>query len=296
MLFVWHGSVLRNILVPLGVILAISLSSLLFQDGSDVLLSRLNPVPFSLIGVALAIFVSFRNTACYDRFWEARKLWGELLNHARNLSRLAVSLPGLAEDDPSVRELGRLLCGFADTLRHQLRGTDPHDELQRRLGPALAGQIMARQQRPAYVLNLITRHLAGWHRQGHITDILLQTCLLQVDSLSTVLGGCERIAGTPIPYAYNVLLHRTIYFYCALLPFGLVSSIGPATPVICVFIAYAFMALDAIASELEDPFGEQPNDLPLSALCNNIHRAVFETFEETSLPVSAVVGEHFRLN
>lgn len=90
------------------------------------------------------------------------------------------------------------------------------------------------------------------------------------------MGGCERIAGTPIPFTYSVLLHRTVYIYCFLLPFGLVDSIGWMTPVMVVFVGYTFIALDALITELEEPFGEEPNDLALNTMSQNIETSLLE--------------------
>ena len=98
----------------------------------------------------------------------------------------------------------------------------------------------------------------------------------QLNELSAVVGGCERIASTPIPFAYGVLLHRTVYAYCFLLPFGLVDSIGMATPLISVFVSYTLIALEAIASDIAEPFGTQPNCLALDAMSRNIERSLLE--------------------
>jgi putative membrane protein len=98
----------------------------------------------------------------------------------------------------------------------------------------------------------------------------------QLNELSMMLGGSERIQNTPIPYPYSVLLHRTIYLYCFLLPFGLVDSIGYATPVICVFVAYTLFALEAIAQQVAEPFGTEPNSLALDSITRNVERSVYE--------------------
>lgn len=295
MLFVWRGSVLPRVLQPLGLILLLSLLAVVLHRSHENLPLHLNPVPFTLIGVALAIFVGFRNNASYERFWEARKLWGQLLNRARVLARNAVVLPGLPRSDASVQQLIALLIAFTHCLRHQLRESDPDVDLARLLDTDAAAQIAACQFRPPELLRRITVQLHAWHRTGRLSDILLASCLEQVDALTDVVGGCERIATTPIPYSYHVLLHRTVYFYCALLPFGLVASIGWGTPVICVFIAYTFMALDALASELEHPFGEEPNDLALLAMSVFIERTLRETGGESELPAPVGIDEAFRL-
>ena len=102
----------------------------------------------------------------------------------------------------------------------------------------------------------------------------------QLTHIVGAVGGCERLAATPIPFTYGVIIHRTIYLYCLLLPFGLVDSIGSMTPVIVVFVAYTFLALQALGSELEESFGSQANDLPLDALCWTIETSLLEAMGE----------------
>ena len=294
MLFVWKGSVLHSLMAPLSIILLLSLIVTVDAARGNDLRIHLNPMPFSLIGVALAIFVSFRNNVSYDRFWEARKLWGELLNRTRTAVRLAATMPQPAASPAEMKTTVDLLCAFIYSLKHQLRGSDATCDLQRLLPSPVAAEVLARTYRPPQLLMLLARQATAWHRDGRIGDILLDAIQTQLEQLTAIVGGCERILSTPIPYAYSVLLHRTTYFYCALLPFGLVETIGWATPMISVFIAYAFMALDAVASELENPFGEEPNDLPLAAIAVMIERTLREAIDEP-MPPSAVPDEHFRL-
>ena len=113
---------------------------------------------------------------------------------------------------------------------------------------------------------LLLREMGLWlqdqHAQGRLSDIRLQAMDRNLDELTAYHGGCERLSSTPIPHAYSVLLHRTVYIYCTLLPFSLLDSAGVLTPLISVFISYAFMALDAIASELEDPSAPSPTTWP----------------------------------
>jgi putative membrane protein len=135
---------------------------------------------------------------------------------------------------------------------------------------------------------MLLREMGGWvqsqYASGHLTDLRVQSMEHNLNELTAYHGGCERIASTPIPYAYSVLLHRTVYMYCTLLPFSLLDSVGVLTPLISVFISYAFMALDAIASELEEPFGTEANDLALDALCVTIERSLLELCDVSDLP------------
>ncbi len=106
----------------------------------------------------------------------------------------------------------------------------------------------------------------------------------RLTSLSTILAACERIHNTPLPFAYNLLLHRTAYIYCFSLPFGLVTSLGIMTPFVTAIIAYTFFGLDALGEELEDPFGTSAHDLALTTMSYNIEINLLETLHEENLP------------
>lgn len=277
LLFVWQGSVLRSVLPQLLIVLVLS-NIVTWTHG--VILGFRVPVtiaPFTLLGVSLAIFLGFRNSASYDRFWEGRKLWGSLLNVSRSLTRQALTLASLAEDDPRIDAWVALLAAFAHTLRHVVRGTDPRDDVERLLSAEQQARVLAVKSPPAMVLILLGRWVEqrrNEQRYGEMTAVALDENL---SHLSDVLGGCERIAGTPLPYPYVVMIHRTVYIYCFLLPFALVDIIGWMTPLLSVFAAYTFMALEALAAELAEPFATSPHALPLAELAQGIENAVRET-------------------
>lgn len=303
MLFAWENSVQNTILAPLAIIVALSLAAVWGYRRSDAFFLCLSPVPFSLIGVALAIFASFRNNACYERYWEGRKQWGALTATTRDLVRFAVTVPRHAgaspppsDAHPQARHVVTLLTAFVHVLKHQLRGTDPAGALRALVGDAQAGEILRLAYRPHHLLLCVQRQMVRWHRDGGLSDVLLATGLAHLDKLNQAAGACERIRGTPVPYPYEVLLHRTTYFYCVLLPFGLVESIGWATPIVAVFIAYAFLGLHTIGGELEDPFGQDANDLPLDALAVHVERAMREALGDDAWPPVPVPDARYRLD
>jgi ion channel-forming bestrophin family protein len=105
-----------------------------------------------------------------------------------------------------------------------------------------------------------------------------------VGRMSAVLAACERIRNTPVPFGYTLLLHRTAYLFCFLLPFGFADALGWATPFVTALVAYTFFGLDALGDELEEPFGTLPNDLPIVALADTIEINLREALGETDLP------------
>jgi ion channel-forming bestrophin family protein len=168
------------------------------------------------------------------------------------------------------------VVGFLYAFKHQLRKSDPTPDLVRYLGAERTAALQRAHFRPIAVLNDIRRMLAGLHRRALISDTQLWMFDTQLNELEKTVGGCERIVSTPIPFAYGVLLHRTVYAYCMLLPFGLVDSIGLLTPLVTVFVSYTLIALEAIASEISEPFGTAPNSLALNAITRNIERSLLE--------------------
>ncbi|MDR6923701.1 MULTISPECIES: bestrophin family protein [Chryseobacterium] len=293
MLFVWHGSVLPGLLPRLGLLFILSLVVVYFHGTILDFKIPLNPAPLTLFGFVLALFLGFRNNASYERFWEGRKLWGALLNIARALTRQALTL-GKKADPAAVEDFLNLLSSFLYALKHQLRGSDPHEDLQKRLHPEQLKIVENAKYKPIVLMRLLAEWVERAREEGRIDSIQQGRFDENLDRLADVVGGCERILSTPIPYSYRVLLHRTVYIYCFLLPFGLVDSLGWFTPLIVVFVAYTFVAFEAIADEIEEPFGTEDNDLALNSMCemieSTIHELAGKHLETISRPVNNIIN------
>lgn len=285
MLFVWHGSVLPQLLPRLSLLFILSIGVVYFHGTLLSYKVPLNPVPFTLFGFVLALFLGFRNNVSYDRFWEGRKLWGALLNVSRSLTRQSLTLGQRKIAAETIQEFVYLIGAFIVSLKHQLRFTDPSDELKARVSISDYEMLMKSKYKPAVVLMLMGRWVQNIKEEGNIDSIQQARFDENLDKLSDILGGCERISSTPIPYSYKVLLHRTVYIYCLLLPFGLVDSLSWFTPFIVVFIAYTFVAFEAIADEIEEPFGHEANDLGLNSMNIMIEETIRELIgESVNLP------------
>ncbi|MDQ7997303.1 MAG: bestrophin family protein [Luteibacter sp.] len=264
-----HGSILPMIWRRVLYTVLLSLIVVLLDHRLFALKAGLNAAPLTLMGLTLAIFLGFRNTVAYQRWWEARTLWGEMIIAMRNLARQRVAfLPGIEAADS--RRLTYHLIAYAHTLRHHLRGSDPATELGRWLDPASCEAVLAMPNRPSALLARTGAAYAEIARALRVEPILLAAIDAELGKLSHVLGGCERIQGTPIPFAYILLLHRTVHIYCFLLPFCLVGLMGWFTPLVVGVLAYTFFGLDALGDQIEDPFGTLPNDLPLEAYSTTI--------------------------
>jgi len=224
----------------------------------------------SLIGVALGLLLVFRTNASYDRFWEGRKQWGAIVNETRNVARLASVL--LEKDPETVARIVRWTIAFAWATMFHLRG-------QKNLGPgksslpnADVGAVEAAQHPPLAVAREISAAIADAQTRGLITDIQQMALDGNVKELVDYLGACERIRGTPLPFAYVVHLRRALLLYCLTLPFALLPVFGYGTILGVAAISYTLLGIEEIGVEIEDPFGTDDNDLPLDQICSNIDR------------------------
>ena len=276
-----RGSLVRRILPQLLFAFALSCAVVVLHGQIFHWKVTLNSSPFSLMGVALAIFLGFRINASYDRYWEARKLWGRLLVDARNLTRQAMTLP---HPGTEVRPFVLGQVAFARALRNQLRGRPRAEGLDGLLPAELAARVGEARFGPNLILLWLGLWLRDCRERGAIEPILAQRMEGPLEGFGAVLGGCERIAGTPLPFTYSVILHRTVYLYCLMLPFGLVDAIGLMTPAVVVFVAYTFFALEALSDEIEEPFGLMPNDLALDTMTAGIEASLREMLGETPAP------------
>jgi putative membrane protein len=249
----------------------------------------LTTIPFTLIGLPLAIFLGFRNNSAYDRYWEGRKLWGEIVYSSRNFARQCLSLiasaPAAEAGATAVRtRMIHRAIAYAHALRHHLRGSDGIADLEPLLPPEEWRRYAAARHKPNFLMDRMGEDLRRCLDEGRVDGCLAATIDASISTLVAACAACERIKSTPIPFSYTLLLHRTAYFYCFLLPFGLVDTIGFMTPFVVAIVAYTFFGLDALGDEIEEPFGMAPNDLPLDTICRTIEINLRESLGETQLP------------
>lgn len=283
LVFSWRGSPLARIRYRLLFVLLVSGVLTVWQERWQ-LNTQITLQALSLLGLALGIFLGFRNNAAYDRFWEGRKLWGRLVNVSRALGRnLVTFVPTDLESERTRVPVYRLIA-FVHALRLQLREQMNVTALEAYLPSGQAAPLADSKNVPNQIVLAMGRDVAALHREGHIGEQAAVELSRQLADLSDIQGGCERIKNTPIPHTYTVLIHQIVGLYVLALPFGLVGTLHHATPVVVLFIAYTFLGLDAVGDEIEEPFGEDLNDLPLSAICRTIEVNLRETLGETDLP------------
>ncbi|GGD94786.1 membrane protein [Aureimonas endophytica] len=282
--FILRGSIVPRILPQLGLVFALSALVVAAHRLSPALVPGSSAAPFALIGIALSIFLGFRNNAAYDRWWEARKSWGQLVFTCRDLARQTLILDEDAAEGPARAELLRLATAFAHALVLRLRPGASPAKLEASLPAALAARFAASRNGPDLLLRAIGETLARLRRAGRISDVEFGRLDETAGRMAATLAACERIRFTPLPFAYTLLLHRTAYLFCFLLPFGFADTLGWGTPFVSALVAYAFFGLDALGDELEEPFGTFPNCLPIEALAETIEINLREAMGETDLP------------
>ena len=268
MLFVVQGSYFKRLIVPQVLLFIFSFLIYFYQSHIATEPVPLNPSVFAILGISLAIFHGFCNNAAYDRFWEGRKLWGALVWLSRNIARQVLTLPNvsMAQKQAFIRHQ----IAFVHSLRQQLRGEDNTANLQRLLTVEERQAVVGQNFIALRLTQIMGQMLAKWQAEQKIDVWQWQSLDNTLGEIAHIQAGCERINNTPIPYAYFVLLHRTVYLYCFMLPFGLGNAIGWVTPFVVSFVGYTFMALNEIVDEISEPFGTGENELPLGMMCDTI--------------------------
>lgn len=264
-----HRSDTFRKLLPMLVLVALFTWAVGYIETEYLRLSRQDfvsnlPVMHSLMGFALSLLLVFRTNSAYDRWWEARKLWGQLVNVSRNLAiKVAAILP--ADDAQTRAEFARLIGAFPRALQVHLRSERTRLALDAAAHPELEG-LDPKKHVPAQITSLLHAHAHQSYRRGAVSGDQLIGLATDLTAFMDICGACERIKNTPIPYSYSSFIKKFIVIYSLTLPVGFVFSLGYIAIPVVVFIFYVLASLEVIAEEIEEPFGTDTNDLPLERL------------------------------
>lgn len=258
LVFALRGSIVPAIAPRIAVLVLFAAVIVALQERFGVLPS-VGGLAFTVFGIALSLFLGFRNNAAYERWWEARKLWGGLLADVRSFAREV----DLFVADPALRTpMLRQALAFLHLHRANLRGLQD-DPLARQLG----GTLAEAPHPPDAALDALAAQLSAAQRSGAIDGFGMRALTERLGSMALQQAGCERIAVTPLPYVYSLLVYRTTYLFCLLLPLALIGQAGWLAPVLVGIVAYVFLGLAEVTEELSHPFGMTTNGLPLDAIC-----------------------------
>jgi putative membrane protein len=233
-------------------------------------------LPHTLVGVALGLLLVFRTNASYSRYAEARTMLGQLVWASRDLARqLGAYLPGEGEPAPARADIGRYIGAFFRLLTQNLRREEELHELKDRLKDTELAELGELSRGRELALgNRISDRLAWLNREGWVSDELLRSMDGNVTAMVQAVTGCERIANTPVPFAYAQHTKVFLLLFCFTLPFVMVESLQVWTPVATAVLAFAMFGIDEIGVEIDEPFGRDANDLPMEALGDTVDDAV----------------------
>ncbi|MFT5919753.1 MAG: putative membrane protein [Granulosicoccus sp.] len=227
----------------------------------------------SLLGFVIGLLLVFRTNTAYDRWWEGRKQWGALVNNSRNL---AIKINAMVPDNKKAKAFYQLMIpNYVFAMKEHLRGrvipeelTFPNEEEGK--------EILAKEHIPNAIAVAMYKELHLLYKTEDITGDQLITIDKEMKSFTDIIGACERIKNTPIPYSYSLFIKKFIFLYIVTMPLGLVTDFRYwSVPIVC-FVLYIFASLELIAEEIEDPFGKDFNDLPTDDLSKKIKANVEE--------------------
>ncbi|GAA4164542.1 bestrophin family ion channel [Chryseobacterium ginsenosidimutans] len=225
----------------------------------------------SMLGFVLSLLLVFRTNTAYDRWWEGRKLWGKLVNDTRNF---AIKINTILEDDrQNAEQIARYLKFFPHFLAKHLSKESTRLALDEDY-TELENHI--KHHGPSEIVILMSHKLNQLKKEGKISDIELLYLDTQLSGFLEVCGGCERIKNTPIPYSYSSFIKKFIILYVFALPIAYVINIGNFIIPLTIFIYYVLMSLELIAEEIEDPFNNDENDIPMETIAQNIEKSVHQ--------------------
>lgn len=229
---------------------------------------------FTFLGIMLSLLLAFRTNTAYDRFYEGRRLWGQLVNNCRNLAVLLhARLP--AHDHANRAYLAALLSNFPIALDGHLRKGVKFDKLED-AGDGVMDELRQAGHVPARIAALLQEFYERLLREELILPTHLLTIQRHHEALLDVAGGCERIKSTPIPFSYSYFIKGFITVFILIMPFNLLDSYRFLAVPVTMFGAYALLGVEMIGDEIEDPFGKDSNDLPLTQMANRIRANVHE--------------------
>lgn len=243
--------------------------------GRDLSPEILSSVGF-VLNLVLSLLLVFRTNTAYERFWEGRKAWGTLVNTTRNIARtiwIAVQETSHQDRLDKIAAL-KLLVAYVVCIKLHLRHSSLDPEVRPFLTPEQFAELQRMNNPPLKVAFWLGDYAHRQHQKGCLHVYLLNLIHQQINALVDALGICERIQKTPIPAAYSIHLKQILLIYCVFLPFQIVDAFGWITGLATIMVTFVLLGIEEIAEEIEDPFGSDPNDLPLDQICHNINRNI----------------------
>ncbi|GAB7530339.1 bestrophin family ion channel [Pseudomonas sp. 3A(2025)] len=230
-------------------------------------------MPLTLLGSALVVLTSFRNSSAYNRWWEARTLWGALVNSSRSFARQVLTL---IEDDDGPNPVKAILLhrhvAYVKCLSAHLKGGMCGEDVQKLISPEEFERRHETNNFPNDLLSVSAMLIAREYQAGRLDSIRLARIESTLVDISNCQGGMERIANTPLPYPYVVFPRLFITLFCLIVPIGLVETLEWFTPLASTVVGFMLLAIEKIGTDLQSPFRASEHEIQMKALCENIER------------------------
>lgn len=250
-------------------------------------------MPLPLIGAGLAVIVGLRNNTAYARWWEARTLWGSVVNYSRSLVRANATLMPEDEAEDLRISIGIRQIAWVHALRAHLRREDPWPDLDRLLPQEDLNYLHTVDNIPFALHMEIASEINQAQARGYLDTIEVSSINRIMNELSNAQGGAERIRNTPMPRQYTLFPRLFVGVYCTMLPFGIVSHMMWATPLGSTIVGLLFLALEASGRQLEDPFNRSVHDVPMTAITHTIEvdlRQALNVIDQLPRPLKPIHG------
>ena len=240
----------------------------------------------AMLGTVLSVLLAFRTAAAYDRWWEARKVWGGIVNDSRTFARQVLTLIDNHGDTPSQqqRELVYRQIAWTYSLTRSLRGQDAVEDVEQLLDAGEVDRLRVQQNVPNALLMTQGKHLREAYNGGSINAYFLASIEDTLRRLTDHMGKCERIKKTVFPMYYSYFLSRALFVFFLLLPSGLAPFLGWLTVPIALIIEFMFSLVDLAGRVLQDPFENRPSDPPIMAISRTIDINLRQQLGESTLP------------
>jgi putative membrane protein len=226
---------------------------------------------YSLIGFVISLLLVFRTNTAYDRWWEGRRKWGELVNDTRNL---AIKLSAILSETEDRTYFKRMIPNFVFASKEHLRKGVLFEELE--LSASELEILSKKNHVPLAIAEMMYKKIAELKKAGKISEEEYITFDKNINAFMDALGACERIKNTPIPFSYSLFIKKFIFIYVTTLPLAFVTQFGYFSALIATFVFYVLVSMEVLAEEIEDPFGSDDNDLPTDTICERIRANVQE--------------------
>jgi putative membrane protein len=228
----------------------------------------------SLLGIVLGLFLVFRTNSAYDRWWEGRKLWGGMVNSTRNY---ALKLNAyIDKDDLETRTwFAQMIPNFVMACKEHLRKGVQENELEIPDDHFLA-RMNEVNHKPNVIAGMLYSRVNTLYENKNLSGDQFRVLDKEMKDFIDIIGACERIKSTPIPYSYSMFIKKFIFIYVITLPFGFVTTFEYITIPTVLLVTFVLLSVELIAEEIEDPFGRDINDLPTDDLAGKIKDNVKE--------------------